>query len=592
MTTCAHTLAGILEDHPATGAEPLLHSREETLTADAARHEAQSVADELRRAGVQRGQGVAVRMANDPRSITTMFGVWIAGAVFVPLNARTPEPELEHMLEQTRPAVLWSGGTLDAPCGSGGVRPGHRVRHVDIGNDRTAQARAAHARGLPRAARPRDRAPARRRTARTRGRPAPNLVPVSLALNAGIYNVLFGLRAGAEIVVMDRFDPADFAELVAALRNSLDRAAAGRDGDALRRPVDHRAHAAALCSQHHGAAVAATGPTLRRPVRRHRAQRLRAGRDRRGHRMDRGRRTGPSRQARRGRPRRIRGFTSASSTPTPAPGSADSSCGRRPRPRASIADRLDADGYVDTGDLARVDEDGFVWIEGRAGDVINRGGNKVFPEQVEEVIRLAPQVREAAVVGAPDDRLGEVPVAFVVAEDEVADDELFAALSRAPGAVQGACGDSPRRGAPAHRRRQGARAVRSSSCCDSYSAGRSRDGFAGGSLISAAAFAMRPRTQSIESCCIASCQPLITDWIASRPGTTPSTSTCSASSGVASTHSTPIVPLSSSRPSGLAHHVHLAGRLDPRNTAMRASPFIQSLPNSNSSDCRRRGSAL
>jgi len=78
-----------------------------------------------------------------------------------------------------------------------------------------------------------------------------------------------------------------------------------------------------------------------------------------------------------------------------------------------LDDRVDADGFVDTGDLARVDAEGFVWIEGRAGDVINRGGNKVFPDDVEEVLRLVPEVDDAAVVGVPDDRLGEVPVAFV-----------------------------------------------------------------------------------------------------------------------------------------------------------------------------------
>ncbi len=54
-------------------------------------------------------------------------------------------------------------------------------------------------------------------------RPTPNLVPVALALNAGIYNVLFGLRAGAEVVVMDRFEPRPFAELVArfAIRSTV-----------------------------------------------------------------------------------------------------------------------------------------------------------------------------------------------------------------------------------------------------------------------------------------------------------------------------------------------------------------------------------
>ena len=88
----------------------------------------------------------------------------------------------------------------------------------------------------------------------------------------------------------------------------------------------------------------------------------------------------------------------------------------------SLADRLDAEGFVHTGDYARLDPEGFVWIEGRMGDVINRGGNKVFPDQVEEVLCLSPGVTEAAVVGRPDDRLGEVPVAFVVGS--APDDEL------------------------------------------------------------------------------------------------------------------------------------------------------------------------
>jgi acyl-CoA synthetase (AMP-forming)/AMP-acid ligase II len=81
---------------------------------------------------------------------------------------------------------------------------------------------------------------------------------------------------------------------------------------------------------------------------------------------------------------------------------------------ASLHDRIDEAGFVRTGDHARVDPEGFVWIEGRSTDLINRGGNKVFPEQVEEVLRLVPGVKDAAVVGRPDRRLGEVPEAFIV----------------------------------------------------------------------------------------------------------------------------------------------------------------------------------
>jgi acyl-coenzyme A synthetase/AMP-(fatty) acid ligase len=93
---------------------------------------------------------------------------------------------------------------------------------------------------------------------------------------------------------------------------------------------------------------------------------------------------------------------------------------------SDLADRVDAEGFVDTGDLARVDGDGFVWVEGRAGDVINRGGNKVFPEHVAEVLRLLPGVDDAGVVGVADDRLGSVPVAFVVGDPSVTDDDLRA----------------------------------------------------------------------------------------------------------------------------------------------------------------------
>ena len=69
-----------------------------------------------------------------------------------------------------------------------------------------------------------------------------------------------------------------------------------------------------------------------------------------------------------------------------------------------------------TGDYATIDEDSFVWIEGRTRDLIVRGGNKVFPDQVEEVLLLLPGVREAAGGRRSRRALGEVPVAFVVGD--------------------------------------------------------------------------------------------------------------------------------------------------------------------------------
>jgi 3-isopropylmalate dehydratase small subunit len=81
---------------------------------------------------------------------------------------------------------------------------------------------------------------------------------------------------------------------------------------------------------------------------------------------------------------------------------------------AMTAQVLDADGWLHTGDLAVVDPDGPVRIVGRKGDVINRGGFKVYPGTLEMVLRSFPGVKEAAVVGVPDAIFGELPIACVV----------------------------------------------------------------------------------------------------------------------------------------------------------------------------------
>jgi long-chain acyl-CoA synthetase len=73
----------------------------------------------------------------------------------------------------------------------------------------------------------------------------------------------------------------------------------------------------------------------------------------------------------------------------------------------------DPDGWVATTDLASMDDDGFLWILGRTDDAIIRGGFKVSAGKVAEVLKRHPSVRDAAVVGLPDRRLGRVPVAAV-----------------------------------------------------------------------------------------------------------------------------------------------------------------------------------
>lgn len=73
----------------------------------------------------------------------------------------------------------------------------------------------------------------------------------------------------------------------------------------------------------------------------------------------------------------------------------------------------DTDRWVTTSDLAHLDEDGFLYIDGRADDVILRGGFKIVPETVAAALRTHPAVADAAVTGLPDPRLGQLPYAVV-----------------------------------------------------------------------------------------------------------------------------------------------------------------------------------
>jgi len=91
--------------------------------------------------------------------------------------------------------------------------------------------------------------------------------------------------------------------------------------------------------------------------------------------------------------------------------------------------QLGTDGWVRTTDLARLDDDGFLWILGRADQAIIRGGFKVHPEAVRAALERHPAVRGAAVVGRQDRRLGAVPVAAVELRDgarAVGADDLLA----------------------------------------------------------------------------------------------------------------------------------------------------------------------
>jgi acyl-CoA synthetase (AMP-forming)/AMP-acid ligase II len=71
------------------------------------------------------------------------------------------------------------------------------------------------------------------------------------------------------------------------------------------------------------------------------------------------------------------------------------------------------DGWLHTGDMARVDEDGFIWLVDRKKDIIITGGENIFPVEIEEFFMENRQVQDAAVIGIPDERLGEIVAAVI-----------------------------------------------------------------------------------------------------------------------------------------------------------------------------------
>ncbi|MEQ8842082.1 MAG: fatty acid--CoA ligase family protein [Acidimicrobiales bacterium] len=419
-------LSSLLTDHPADDDTVIVSDLDRSFTRAelVARVEVQAsaIADLSPIAGAP-----AAVVAAGIEMLVGMFAVWRNGLVLVPVNPRQPPPSIGDVIERTdaavvidedgirsRPSttvhdtgtafVLWTSGTTGRPKA---VLHEHDA-YLEIIDRVLGPLRAA----------PRD----------PDKRPSPNLIPVSMALNAGLYNALFGLRAGAPLVLMERFETRAFATLV--------------DRHQIRSTVLPPAAMAMLSDD---AAIDSLAPlryvrSITAPLSPFQARRF-TGRfgvtvlngygqaeigevigwtaaDAKAH---------PDKIGAIGRPHagvdirldepdELGVGELLVRPPNRATGYADKDDGN-----VDLADRLTPDGFVRTGDLARIDDDGFVWIEGRQSDLINRGGNKVFPDEVEEVLLTVPGVREAAVVAAPDSRLGEVPVAFIVGTAAAAD---------------------------------------------------------------------------------------------------------------------------------------------------------------------------
>jgi long-chain acyl-CoA synthetase len=435
------SLADVLEPRPDDAGTIAVYSATEEVTRAELRGRAEALAAVLRDAGLRPGQAVGVMLPNGPDIVAALFGVWFAGGVYIPVNPRLSADELAHVFEADRPAALVTvpadaGRALDVPVvlatGHGTWRAtgaldatapslGPEVAAISFTSGTTGRPKPvpllhANVLGLMDGVLHKLRAGGGPAGGAARKDPMPNLIPTSLSLWAGIYNVIFGFRAGAAVIIMDGFDTRAFAMFVERFQ--------------LRSTVLPPAAMTMLADDESITSLAPlkyvrsiTAPLSPLQARRFRDRfgisvlngwgQTEIGGEVVGWSAQDAKEFGDTHLGAVGRAHENVGLQIADGgeilvqTPTIVE-------------RAAAGDGMDGrllDGWFHTGDLGRIDDEGFLWIEGRVSDMINRGGLKVFPEEVAEVVRLSPDVTECAVAGVPDDRLGEVPWAFVVLRD-------------------------------------------------------------------------------------------------------------------------------------------------------------------------------
>jgi fatty-acyl-CoA synthase len=90
----------------------------------------------------------------------------------------------------------------------------------------------------------------------------------------------------------------------------------------------------------------------------------------------------------------------------------------------ATARAVDKDGWLHTGDLATMRSDGYFRVTGRAKDMIIRGGENIYPREVEEFLYTHPKVADVQIVGLPDEKLGETVAAWIRLKEPATEDEI------------------------------------------------------------------------------------------------------------------------------------------------------------------------
>jgi len=434
------------------------------------------LAERLRELGMTSGEWLGVYLDNTAEALLTMLAAMRAGIVFVPVNLMLQAAELRHILSDSGAVALIAEpgrenvvseatAALDlrfvatfrgnAPHGwtpIGGVDgPTHRSSRVDLDADQTAlvvytsgttgaMKGAMHTHGSMMSW-------VRSQAERQRGRPgpyapksadrSPNINPFALSSSAGVFTTLHAYWTGRSLLMMRKFAPQPFLRQVE--RHQVDNlfgvptmfqmlVTSDEASD-----YDLSSVTIATCS---GAPLAPAvadsfekrfgvplvqfyGQSETGPITAWSPKDIRAGI----------RKPGSVGKLLPGVELRIE---DEDRNTLPA-GEHGELVARSPSVMsgyiggtAVAGETVTADGWVRTGDVGWIDGDGWVYISGRKRQLIIVGGSNVYPAEVENALLSHPDVREAAVVGVPDERLGEIPMAYVVAKPTVTEQDLIA----------------------------------------------------------------------------------------------------------------------------------------------------------------------
>ncbi len=469
FTTVPGTMRDLFDLTRGYGATTFLVYEDETYTYDEVYAAADGIAAALQsRYGITRGDRVAIAMRNYPEWIMTYLGALSIGAVVVSMNAWWTPDELDYGLEDSGARVLVADAERvertrasaarlgvatvgvrladgDAPEGvdrwSDVVEPGATFERVEIAPDDDATILyTSGTTGRPKGAVSTHRAiiqalmgfsckvtiDSLRRPAEAAGRtgaPVFILIVPLFHVTGNVPVLLGSLASGLKLVIMHKWDPGRALELIEREKVTNFVGVPTQSWDLLEHPDFASFDTSTLTSVGGGGAPAP--PQLVGRV----SDSFKTAKPNIGYGMTETNAYGPGNS---GTDYETHPTSTGRSTPilkveirdpdaNPVPvGHRGEIWMKGPNLIRGYWNKPEAtaeaivDGWLRTGDLGRVDEDGFVYIEDRAKDMILRGGENVYCAEVEAVIYEHPAVYEAAVFGAPHERLGEeVAVAIV-----------------------------------------------------------------------------------------------------------------------------------------------------------------------------------